>query len=33
MDVVDLASQCIQGYLTAIPQRAAFYRNSDGVAK
>jgi len=33
MDVVDLASQYIQGYLTAIPLRSEFYRNSDGVSK
>jgi V-type H+-transporting ATPase subunit H len=33
MDVVDLASQYIQGYLTAIPLRNEFYRNCDGVSK
>jgi len=33
MDVVDLASQYIQGYLSAIPLRTEFYNNCDGVSK
>jgi len=33
MDVVDLASQYIQSYLSAIPLRNEFYRNCDGVSK
>ncbi|KAG4084762.1 ATPase, V1 complex, subunit H [Neocallimastix lanati (nom. inval.)] len=33
MDVVDLASQYIQSYLTAIPLRKEFYNNCDGVSK
>ncbi|KAG4083626.1 ARM repeat-containing protein [Neocallimastix lanati (nom. inval.)] len=32
MDVVDLASQYIQGYLSAIPLRTEFYNNCDGVS-
>jgi len=32
MDVVDLASQYIQSYLSAIPIRNDFYRNCDGVS-
>lgn len=33
MEVVDLASQYIQSYLSAIPLRNEFYRNTDGVSK